>query len=238
MSYDSRDTTIVYYSSSVAPTRMRDLCLEQLFKVTAGLPIITVTQQPMAVEGQTNICVGPIGISFYNCYKQILIGAKAAQTDIICCAEDDTLYPPSHFDRRFVIRPSMFNYTINRWHLEGPCTATSGKSYPAQFRWRHRTTMATCVCWRDDLIKTLEERFARVPEGGDERSWGEPGRFEKILGITRVNQTYFMTPREMVVQTNWGGLGGVRKPNPPVDTFALELPGWGRADALWEQVHG
>ena len=98
--------------------------------------------------------------------------------------------------------------------------------------------MATCICWRDDLIKTLEERFARVPEGGDDRSWAEPGRTEKYIGVTPVNSTYFMTPTAHVVQINHGGLGGLRKPNPPVDTFAYELPGWGRADALWERVSG
>ena len=238
MSDGSRETTIVYYSSGKAPARMRDVCFEQLCRVTEGLPLISVTQQPWTWPGTTNLCVGDIGVSFHNVYKQILIGAKAATTPIICCAEDDTLYPPSHFERRFAIRPTMFNYNINRWHLEGPCVPQTGKHYPAQFRWRHRSTMATCICWRDDLIKTLEERFARVPQEGDERSWGEPGRFEKVLGITPVNQTYFMTPREMVVQINWGGLGGVRKPNPPVDTIVTDLPGWGRADALWEQVHG
>ena len=124
-----------------------------------------------------NICVGDIGASNINIYKQLLIGAKEATTEYIATAEDDTLYSESHYAHR----PSegMFGYNMNKWSL-------FTWSDPPIFSNRGRMTLNALIAPRKLLIEALEERFAKYPR--DEmiplQYWGEVGRYEEHLGVT------------------------------------------------------
>ena len=109
------DLTLLYYTSNVLFDRCAVNVRKHLLKLVKNrYPIISVSQEP--VEMGQNICVGKIGRTYYNCYKQILIGAKEVKTKYVACVEDDTLYSLEHFS----YRPSgdNFSYNGNMWYAE------------------------------------------------------------------------------------------------------------------------
>ena len=99
-----REITLLYYSAHSLPEKVEANFRNEL----TGYPIISVTQKPINL-GQ-NICVGEIGKSHYNCYKQILIGLREVKTEWVACVEDDTLYNLEHFSHR----PDKISYNKNR----------------------------------------------------------------------------------------------------------------------------
>jgi hypothetical protein len=192
-------------------------------------PIVTVTQKPD--QWGQNICVGPIGASIYNCYRQILIGAQAATTPYVACIEDDTLYVPEHFAHR-PTADDVITYNRNRWVLCADGT----------FYFRARTQMAMCLAPRALLIETLEERFRRWPEpitdeAAKAAGWGEPGRYERHMGLTPRRREYFTTAQPCVTVNHQRGLMGVRK-GQPTDTVVRTLEPWGDGAALWARLVG
>ena len=88
-------TSIIYYSSCRESLAFERKIQENLLKVCGDIPIISVTQKPMDLG--TNICVGDVGASGFNCFRQILIACEAATTKFVISAESDTLYPPDYF---------------------------------------------------------------------------------------------------------------------------------------------
>ena len=92
------DLTIIYYTANLVPDSFFKKTSEALLKAAGEVPIISVSHKP--IELGKNICVGEIGQSVLNIYKQVLIGCKEATTKYVAMAEDDTLYPPDHFEYR------------------------------------------------------------------------------------------------------------------------------------------
>lgn len=172
-----KDLTIVLYSANKVPEKWFNYWKEVFLKAVGDYPIISVSHKPMDIG--KNICLGDIGCSAYNVYKQILIGAKEATTEYIACAEDDTLYPALHFDF-YRPAPDTFGYNMNKWSL-----FSWG---PAIYSLKRRKTAATLIAPRKLLIETLEERFAKYPDPNNfpVKWFGEPGRteYEKGMGVT------------------------------------------------------
>ena len=148
------DVTIIYYSANTISDEFYQKTKGALLKAAGNIPIISVSHKPMDLG--KNICVGDIGASNINIYKQLLIGAKEATTEYIATAEDDTLYSESHYAHR----PSegMFGYNMNKWSL-------FTWSDPPIFSNRGRMTLNALIAPRKLLIEALEERFAKYPRG-------------------------------------------------------------------------
>jgi len=90
-------TTIIYYTGNTEKESFEKKVRENILRASNGIPIISVSQKP--IDFGQNICVGEIGLSYENEYKQVLIGCKAAKTDFLIMAESDTLYPKTgYFD--------------------------------------------------------------------------------------------------------------------------------------------
>jgi hypothetical protein len=87
--------TLIYYTANICEPVLAQKVRENILKVT-NAPVISVSQEP--IDFGENVCVGKVGMSSYNIRKQILIGAMHASTDYVALVEDDTLYPPDHFD--------------------------------------------------------------------------------------------------------------------------------------------
>ena len=68
---------------------------ENLLKNCGDLPIISISQKPINLG--KNICVGDVGVSGFNMFRQVQIGLKEAKTEFILSAEADCLYPPDYF---------------------------------------------------------------------------------------------------------------------------------------------
>ena len=219
-------TTIVYYTANVIPESFGKKVRDQLLKSANGIPIISVSQKP--IELGKNICVGDIGRSTLNIYRQALIGAKEAKTKYIAMAEDDALYSPSHFD--FVPpKDDTFYYDRNIW---GIYTWTK----PPVFSYKGRRNLWALICSRDLFIRTMEERFAKYPNDDTVplQLWGEPSKYERQLGV-KVNKWKFYYANEpSIVFSHPTALGyktlGKRKRLGEKRTEELEP--WGSAEKI------
>ena len=87
--------TIIYYTSNREDLGFEERVQENLLKVSGGLPIVSVSQKP--IDLGKNICVGDIGVSGFNMFRQVQIACEAAKTTFVISAEADCLYPPDYF---------------------------------------------------------------------------------------------------------------------------------------------
>jgi hypothetical protein len=228
--------TAVYYTANRLPDKfmryVQGVLLGALDSGKAGerIPLISVSQKPM--DFGFNICVGDIGASNANIYRQLLAGAKAADTEYVACCEDDCLYVPEHF--RF--RPHVFGYDMNRWNL---CT---WPRRPVFDHTRHRV-LNQMIAPRRLLIDALCERF--------ERGWGEavlnkwssePGKHfhERKLRVKRQEQELFQSPRPNVLVIHPYALGfGVQGTKRKLGKERrAELAPWGSAATLLGELFG
>lgn len=86
--------SIIYYTSNREDESFEKKIRDNILKQT-NLPIISVSQKP--IDFGKNICVGDIGMSYLNEWKQILIGLKEAKTEFCIACESDCLYPLEYF---------------------------------------------------------------------------------------------------------------------------------------------
>lgn len=220
------DITLLYYTAN----RIHDFFAENIRNhlLGFGLPIVSISQK--AIDFGCNICVGDIGISVYNIYRQILIGARMVETDFIICCEDDCLYNEEHFS----IRPkeNAFYYNTHKWTV-----------HPTVFTHLIRSGMCMCIVSRDLLIETLEVRFKKYPiaseclRPGIQKYFGEPGRFEHRLKLPKVQIRRIETVTPTLTFSHKHSMGGRRK---IVKKYPIEkrLPFWGKAKDIWKQYYG
>jgi hypothetical protein len=90
-----RSKTILYYTGNAKDPVFEQKIRDYLLKTCNNIPIVSVTQKP--VDLGTNICVGNVGHSYLNVYRQIEIGINVIKTEYIIFAEDDFLYTPEYF---------------------------------------------------------------------------------------------------------------------------------------------
>lgn len=239
------DLTVLHYTANLIDARFAAETLWRARKAAGRtVTMVCVSQQPGMEKWAHHpadqfVCVGPIGASIYNVYRQVLAGAKLARTPFVACVEDDSLYTPDHFTHRPAA--DTFAYNANRWVITRRLSA-DGKRREAFYYWRHRTQMAMCIAPRDLLVATLEERFAAYPEPvphevAKKTGWGEPGRYERNLGLTPRKLAYFESAQPCVTFNHALGLMG-RRAVKPDDRTCDELPPWGRADDVWRAIHG
>jgi len=244
------DISVIYYTSNNLE-KENPVFVENtkhyLLKAIGEHPLISVSHKPMDF-GQ-NICVGDIGRSHFNIYYQILEGCKAAKTAYVAMAEDDILYSYAHF-HTLVPKKDRFLYDMAKLSI---FTWTK----PPMFSFRtKRMVVNQLIAPRQMLIDAMEERFARkeqlLKEGWDvkniESKWGDPGRYENLLGITiRKRQDeylgtpsiVFTHPKAFGYEFNHGNrkrLGDIR---------IIEEANWGRAEDIlqlyykpWHKIKG
>jgi len=218
---------ILFYSANQKPEPFASKVRASLLDTIGDLPLVSVTQGELDF-GQ-NINVGQIGASTYNCYKQILIGAQAATTRFIACAEDDVLSPVEHYQFR-PPRDDTFYYDKNRWWVEL-------NDRKPRYRWRNRTVMSTCVCNRELFIEWAERLFKKFPKEPTREGmtgWAEPGRYETYLKLPQVKISFFSSQYPMLTFNTKPSLGGVRRPQ-STDTTCNYLEPWGFASDVWEK---
>lgn len=219
------DLTIIFYTANSFENKLTAGVRENLLRVAGEYPIISVTHKPMDF-GQ-NICVGDMGKSYRNLYRQILIGAKAATTEYVGMAEDDCLYTKEHFS---AYRPeNAFAYNMAKWSF-------FSWTMPPMYSYKNRKTTCAMIAPRKLLIEALEERYAKYPD--DSRCpmhyWGELGRYEKHLGVTVRPTEEFRTYEPIVVFSHefavgFGGLGRKKRHG---FLRAYDVAYWGKAEDL------
>ena len=177
------DLTVIYYTANAVPEKFGVFVRATLQEAIKQIPLISVSQKPL-IFGH-NICIGNIGRSHINIYKQALIGAKAATTKYIALAEDDILYSSDHFTYR--PQPDTFAYDMSVWSIY---TWVS----PPIFSYKGRRNLSQLVCERQLFIDAMEERFKKYPDESkiNIAIWAEPGKYEKNLAVTeRKSELYY-----------------------------------------------
>ena len=235
----SADLTAVFYTSNFMTGHFIEKVKEHTLKVIGDCPLISVSQKPM--DFGENICIGDVGRSHLNIYRQILIGAKAAKTKYIALVEDDILYHPSHFTEK---RPSPghFLYDMNKWSI---FTWTE----PPMFSLRRRKVVNHVISERSLMIEAMEERFARfdcLEFGTDDRVpklgyWGDPGRYEQFLGVkVRPTQEFYASaPGIVFSHPEAYGYTSRGERKALANEKSEWLPDWGTAaEVMGEYYHG
>lgn len=220
------DLTVIYYTANVIPGNWEQFVTQTLLSSIGDAPLVSVSQKPMPGFGR-NIYLENFGRSHLNIYRQMLIGAKAAETKYLAFTEDDILYPPDHFTYR-PSKDDIAAYDMHKWALytwmQPPCFNTS--SY-------RRTT--GCIVARELFIEAMEERFARWPGDSAPLShFCELGRHEAALGVTvRETEEFFSKNPHVVVfheqALGWNHLG--KRKRPGVERTEA-IPYWGKAEDL------
>lgn len=235
--------TVIYYTSNyLEKTNPYFLSntKEQLIKAIDGLPLVIVSQEPTLFGKHcTNVCVGKLGRSHLNIYRQILEGAKAATTEYVALAEDDILYSYEHFHNEYIgMYPDKFLYDMNK-------VSVFTWIKPALFSFRHdRMVVNQLIAPRKLLIEALEERFMKVTErmmqGEKEEKlikyWGDLGRYEDILGVTVRPTKTFMCKCPSIVFSHENAFGYLNhgKKKRLGDLRIKELDYWGRAESAMQ----
>ncbi len=229
------DLSLLYYSCHSLPEHQEVYMRNELAKVAkAGeYPIISVTQKPINF-GQ-NICLGQIGKSHYNYFKQILAGAKAAKTKYVACCEDDTLYSLEHFSHR-PSSDNIFAYNEHAWFLER--SRAKGSLFWHKYQ---KGEGYALIAPTELLISTIEERFEKYPveppRARQKHYWQEPGRDDR-LGLEKRPIEFFKTDIPLVTLNYYDGLNGKKTSasHPPVVKTKLEH--WGEAEDLAKKIWG
>lgn len=220
----SSNCTLLLITANNLPQKWADFHRQKLLEAAQGKPIIAMSRKPLNWPSQCLLDTQPQSIS--NIYYQMLQGAKTASTHYVAVVEDDTIYPPEHFD----YQPSddVFAYNINRFNV-----FTWGRS---MYHYKNRVSNSTLVCNRELMVKALEERFSKYPDGTPTGITGELGRdnIANKLGLPHYPLTTFETYFSVVrVDHQWGvdTLSRSRRKGPGM-LKAYDLPLWGRAKDL------
>ena len=229
----NQDMTIVYYTANVIPDHFMEFTKSELIKsakLAGDLPIVSVSHKPMDLG--ENIVVD-LERHTVNIYKQVLIGAKAAKTKYVVMAEDDALYSPDHFMHRPT--DGVFAYNFTAWGIY-----TWVK--PAVYSHKARHVMWAMMCERQLLIDALELRFAKYPDIHEVplRSWSEPGKYERHLGLPELKMEDFYTVNPIIVFSHETAIAydnlGKRKRLGVLRAY--DIPYWGKAEDLLKQYTG
>jgi hypothetical protein len=200
------DRTIIYYTANTEGT-LEDKVIDNILKVKGNLPIISVSQKPM--ELGTNICVGDVGQTYLNAFRQLLIGCEKATTPFVVMAESDCLYPPTgYFDfipkdiNKIYSYNNVWIWYNNKFHNKGQ-------------------TQGSMIYGREWLIKFLKECLKGCPEWSRTRVdfpfFSQDQEFESFTGQPIIN-----------IKTG-NGVNKKRMPNfYPQD----RLEYWGTADEI------
>lgn len=259
-----KDLSIIYYTSNFLektnPFFLKNT-KDQLVKAIGDLPLIVVSHKPVGkrtFEGYTGEYTNLVaGVDFepyregrhhLNIYQQIMIGAEHAKTKYVAMAEDDILYSRSHFTSRELVH--LMSLDLGKMLYDMNKVSIFTWTDPPIFSFRSkRMVVNQLIAPSKILAEAMRERFSRLEEliegGRSEDSilkfWGDPGRYERHLGVS-VQQTHqFYSQSPSIVFTHPKAYGylnhGSRKAHG--DIRIVELLEWGRAEdimKLWGTV--
>jgi len=107
--------TIIYYSSNKENWTFEKRIIKTLLRNCGDLPIVSVTQKPINLG--KNICIGNIGASGFNMFRQVQIACRETKTRFVISAEADCLYPPDYF--QFIPQKENIFYRNTNCYLIG-----------------------------------------------------------------------------------------------------------------------
>lgn len=211
--------TIVYYTSNREDEVFESKIKNKLLAVCGDIPIVSVSQKP--IDLGKNICVGDVGTSDHNLFRQILAGCYEVKTPYVISCEADCLYPPDYFqfvpdgsNRCYRFKP---NYILEAWGKDD-----YGGFFPKG------TAPFAQICERDWYINEIEGAMKGRPE------WN-PGDRTRVMIFLKPDWQY----RELKVPILSLKTGqGMRKHTQVDGPCVFNLPYWGKSDDLRKEMWG
>jgi hypothetical protein len=211
------DVTVIYYTSNRERQPFEARIIRTLVEHADGLPIVSVSQFPINLG--TNICVGNVGASSVNIYRQMRIGAQAATTPFVCPAESDFLYPREYFTH-LPADLHTFDF-VRRTYMV----------YDAQFFYSRRINEAAMVVGRDYLVQAIDDMLAH---SGHADAWGP--EFPLPCLFENKNRRTVKIPTPMITFKTPQNLHQKHHKRSYLKQFEVEtLPFWGTARELTER---
>jgi hypothetical protein len=212
------DLTVLFLTLKKLPQEWQKYHKEVLLKAIGDAKLIEISPDGDIIQNDPP--------SNSNVYKQLLRGCLATDTEYIAVAEDDTLYPPDHFQYR--PEKGTFAYNQSHWSL-----FTWGEP---TYSWRDRLGNYTLIAHREDVIEALTERFEKYPNGTPEGRTGEIGRWrtDTQLGLTPRKTEEFKTNTPVINICHQMGLDDrANRQRKTLGTLrAYDIPYWGPAKEL------
>ena len=212
-------TTILYVSSNTQNPVFEKKITDMLLENMGNTPLVSVTQKPMPDMG-LNICVGKRKCSYFNQFRQIMIGLNTVTAPYVTIAEADTVYPPEYFQFEPPELGHAYRYD-NCWVQD-----LNPKRNP-NFRWKNQGHFAQVVdveLW----LKHLNIYF----EGKQDWYAGEVIGY--CLQLPMVEGCDF-TGRPVVSFKTEGGLKA-KSPTSTVVEPKESIDYWGSAELLKEKM--
>jgi hypothetical protein len=218
MENSKNNITILYYTSNKEDPKFEGKIRENLLKVCGNLPIISISHKPISLG--KNICVGDVGASGFNMFRQVLIGCEAAKTAFIISAEADCLYPPDYFT--FIPLREDICYRNSNLYVMG-----RRRDY---FYYKKEGATHSQIVGREYYIKTLKELFKGAPEWNVGEKNFPKERTRKNDVFDRVE--YYRTENP-VFQIKTGR--SMRHYTHSDRTPVYELPYWGKGKEIYNK---
>ena len=218
------DVTVVYYTSNTEHKRFEENICKSITLAKGDLPLVSVSQEPM--QFGKNVCVGKVGASSQNAYRQLLIGAQEAKTRFICTAESDCVYSPEYF--QFIPPDDRCAWLANPlWILF--CQKGKGKAYCL----KPRGSESSMVINREILIKRIEEILSFLDDyWGPAQANGEGWPY--LLNRRAIKSRYF----DAHVLSFKTDQNMHRRTPHKVDSKTRDMQPWGKAADMIERYCG
>lgn len=205
------DKTVIYYTAQTEKPEFEERIRAKLLETIGDLPLISVSQKPL--DFGHNICVGEVGVSVHNAWRQLLIGAEEATTPFIAAAESDYLYPKEHF----MFTPDR----LDAFYMPDPLYMIYATRRRPAFRYKPSGCEGTIIVGREFLIRRIHEML-------DPHGWWSPlvvrlylfRRGHAIRFPVTIPPVMFKTER------------GITKRDHHAAGYLSTLPGWGDANTL------
>jgi hypothetical protein len=208
-----KDLTVIYYTSNREKEDFETKIRKRLLKTIGNLPLISVSQKP--IDFGENICVGDVGTSDHNIYRQIQMGCLRAKTKFVCTAEADCLYPPKgYFDFNPPEKTAAYHYT-NVWILfEG-------------YRVFKKKAFSLCALFtnREYLLSRIQRSIGKRAQWSDKKPRPIFHRYQGWTPFTNKLPVINIKTKE-----------GMRWFTGTEELEKKELPYWGDAQKLQEEI--
>lgn len=161
------DATILYYTSNREDQGFENRVRENILKNSGGLPIISISHFP--IDFGKNICVGDVGTSGFNMFRQVQIGLMEAKTKFVISAEADCLYPPDYF----TFRPERTDKAYRNSNLY---VMPDKRAF---FFYKKEGATHAQIVGRDFYLETLNKLFEGAPQWSVEEKNFPKERFKQ-----------------------------------------------------------
>ena len=213
---------ICYYTSNRENPEFEKKIQDNILSIT-DLPIISVSQKP--IDFGKNICVGDVGVSGFNCFRQIQIALKNTDADFVISAEADCLYPPDYFKKdTFAINKC---FRMNNLYVMG-----DHRSY--YWRKLEGATHAQ-VIYRKFYLDRLNKLFEGAPKWSTEE-FNFPKERHKQADVFDESEIrrYFLPYPVVQIKTH----NGMRYHTHSERINIYDIPYWGNGKKLRKRICG